>query len=208
KIPKLSKLAGKDAGLAGQSIWNFIAVKYGRSNVANILNLTRIIRNEESSIANTLGLPFKVFLQEWQNFYIEMAEQTKVSYKEPADSLKLFKKNRKGYSYHTVKISPDGNYIAYSKNDNNKKSIYIKDLASGKEDKVFTNGQKLINQEINEDIPLISWKDNNTLGIVGTKRGQYYLWLYEISSKSKLRNDLSRFNQVNSLDFNEGGTVA
>lgn len=64
KVKKLTKFSGKDAALIGQSIWNFIAVKYGRSNVSNILNLTRIIRNEESSIANTLGLPFRVFLQE------------------------------------------------------------------------------------------------------------------------------------------------
>src|SRR5690606_7880587 len=91
---------------------------------------------------------------------------------------------------------------------NNKFSVYVRNVASGNERKVFTSGQKLINQEINEKTPLISWKDDNTLGIIGTKRGQYYLWLYELSSKSKLRNDLSRFNQVNSLSFNDGGTVA
>lgn len=208
KIKKLSKLSGKDAALTGQSIWNYIAVKYGRSNVSNILNLTRIIRNEESSIANTLGIPFKVFLQEWQSFYEGMSEQTADAYISAADSLKLLKKNRRGFLFHNTKISPNGNLLAYSRNFNGRYSIFIRNLSTGKENKVFTSGRKLINQEIVENLPLLAWKDNNTLGIVGSKKGETYLWLYEVSSKSKLRNDLSRFNQINSLSFNEDGTVA
>lgn len=43
----IDKLDGKEAQLAGQSIWNFISEKYGRINISNTLNLTRIIRNEK-----------------------------------------------------------------------------------------------------------------------------------------------------------------
>jgi hypothetical protein len=38
KARRATKLAGKDAELIGQSMWNFIAEKYGKSSVANILN--------------------------------------------------------------------------------------------------------------------------------------------------------------------------
>ncbi len=208
KVKKLAKFSGKDAAILGQSIWNFIAVKYGRSNVSNILNLTRIIRNEESSIANTLGLPFKVFLQEWQQFYMEMDDRIVDAYVAPDDSLKVIKKNRKDYLFNAVTISPNGNLLAYARNQNGKYAVFIKNLHTGKERKVQTFGRKLINQEVDESIPLLSWKDDNTLGIVGTKRGTLNLWMYEVSSKSRLRQDLSRFNQVNSFSFNEGGSVA
>src|SRR5690606_37659544 len=208
KVKKLTKFSGKDAALIGQSIWNFIAVKYGRSNVSNILNLTRIIRNEESSIANTLGLPFRVFLQEWQQFYIEMGEQVANAYVPPLDTLKVIKKNRKDYLFNAVKISPNGNLLAYARNHNGRYAVFIKNLNTGKEKRVKTLGRKLINQEVDESIPLLSWKDNNTLGIVGAKSGALYMWLYEVSSKSMLRQDLSRFNQINSFSFNEGGSVA
>lgn len=208
KVKKLTKFSGKDAALIGQSIWNFIAVKYGRSNVSNILNLTRIIRNEESSIANTLGLPFRVFLQEWQQFYIEMGEQVANAYVPPSDTLKVIKKNRKDYLFNAVKISPNGNLLAYARNHNGRYAVFIKNLNTGKEKRVKTLGRKLINQEVDESIPLLSWKDNNTLGIVGAKSGALYMWLYEVSSKSMLRQDLSRFNQINSFSFNEGGSVA
>ncbi|MFN3315505.1 MAG: translocation protein TolB, partial [Raineya sp.] len=52
------KLTGKEAMLAGQSIWNYIGMRYGESNIASILNLTRIVRDEKEAIASTLGLPF------------------------------------------------------------------------------------------------------------------------------------------------------
>ncbi len=71
KNQRLSQLRGKDAELVGQSIWHYIAIKYGKDNISNILNLTRIIRNEQSSITSTLGLSFSKFQKEWQAFYLE-----------------------------------------------------------------------------------------------------------------------------------------
>ncbi|MBK9510211.1 MAG: hypothetical protein IPO04_12515 [Cytophagaceae bacterium] len=67
---KLSSLKDADAELVGQSIWNYIALKYGKENISNILNLTRIIRNEQSSITSTLGVSFNKFLREWKSFYV------------------------------------------------------------------------------------------------------------------------------------------
>jgi hypothetical protein len=67
---KLSTLEGDDAQLIGASIWNYIAVRYGKDNISSVLNLTRIIRTEQSSITSTLGVSFTTFLKEWRNFYL------------------------------------------------------------------------------------------------------------------------------------------
>ncbi len=66
---KISYLTGKDAEIIGRSIWHYIAVRYGRDNISNILNLTRIIRAEQSSITSTLGISFARFSKEWKAFY-------------------------------------------------------------------------------------------------------------------------------------------
>lgn len=66
---KLSQLKGEDAQLIGQSIWHYIAQRYGKDNISNILNLTRIIRTEESSITSTLGISYNRFLREWREYY-------------------------------------------------------------------------------------------------------------------------------------------
>lgn len=72
---KLSFLTNDKAEIVGQSIWNYIALKYGKDNISNILNLTRIIRNEQSSITSTLGVSFNKFLNQWQNFYLQNREE-------------------------------------------------------------------------------------------------------------------------------------
>lgn len=69
KERKIETIQGKDAEIIGQSIWNYIAVRYGKDNISNILNLTRIIRTEESSITSTLGISYSRFLKEWREYY-------------------------------------------------------------------------------------------------------------------------------------------
>jgi hypothetical protein len=68
---KLTHLENEEARIIGQSIWHYIAIKYGKDNISNILNLTRIIRNEQSSITSTLGVSFNKFIKDWRKFYIE-----------------------------------------------------------------------------------------------------------------------------------------
>jgi hypothetical protein len=53
KVNKAFKLTGHEAALMGQSVWNFVVEKYGKSSINNILNYTRIIRNEEKSVLIT-----------------------------------------------------------------------------------------------------------------------------------------------------------
>jgi hypothetical protein len=70
---KLNNLSGEDAQLIGQSIWHYIAQRYGSDNISNILNLTRIIRAEQSSITSTLGVSFNRFITDWKAFYLTNA---------------------------------------------------------------------------------------------------------------------------------------
>lgn len=70
RVKKLGSFKGNDAILVGESIWNYIAIRYGNDNIANILNLTRVIRNEYTSIASTVGVPYSRFVREWRDYYL------------------------------------------------------------------------------------------------------------------------------------------
>src|SRR5690349_956414 len=117
KPKKITRLGGKEAALAGQSVWNFIAEKYGKSSVGNILNYTRITRNEEKSVLITLGVTFKQLMNEWYKYYSDMDARIAESYVLPPDSAHFTDHHNKTTVYTTVKVSPDGRYIAYSEND-------------------------------------------------------------------------------------------
>jgi hypothetical protein len=58
------------AALAGQSVWNYIVEKYGMKNVSNLLNYTRVTRNEEKSVQIVLGVTYKQLMMDWRQYYL------------------------------------------------------------------------------------------------------------------------------------------
>ena len=208
KPKKITRLGGKEAALAGQSVWNFIAEKYGKSSVGNILNYTRITRNEEKSVLITLGVTFKQLMNEWYKYYSEMDTRVTESYILPPDSVHFTAHHNKTTLYTTVKVSPDGRFIAYAENDRGRYIVKVRSLENGRERTIISGGSKVLNQRIDYNLPLISWADANTLGVIGLKYGEYVFWLYDLSSRSKLPRELDRFSNIRSLNFSDNGRLA
>jgi Tol biopolymer transport system component len=208
KANKALRMTGPEAALVGQSIWNYIVEKYGKSSVNNILNYTRIIRNEERSILITLGIPFRQLMVDWKNYYTDMEKRVGQSYVAQSDSSRFSSRHRKSVVFTTVKISPDGKKIAYAENDRGKFTVKVRSLENGRETVILNGGNKAIRQTVDHNIPLLSWSDANTLGVIGVKHGQYVFWLYDLLTKSKLPRELDRFSNVRSFDFSGNGRLA
>ncbi len=208
KVNKALKLSGRESALVGQSIWNFIVEKYGKSSINNILNYTRIIRNEEKSVLITLGIPFKQLMMEWREYYSSMEKRVAQSYLAPSDSALFSVKHKKTVVYTTVKISPDGKKVAYAENDRGAFTVRVKSLENGRETVILNGGNKVIRQAVDYSIPLLSWSDANTLGVIGVKNGQYVFWLYDLVTKSKLPRELDRFSNIRSFNFSGNGRLA
>jgi len=208
RVNKVSKFTGHEAALVGQSFWNFIAEKYGKSSISNILNYTRITRNEEKSILITLGVNYKQIIKEWQQYYSQMQQQVSQSYVSPADSAKTRLRHNATTEYTTIKISPDGRYIAYAENDRGRYIVKVRSIDSGKETTILTHGSKVINQEVDYRLPILGWSNANTLGVIAVSHGNYTFWLYDLSTKTKLPRELDKFNNVRSISFSANGRLA
>jgi hypothetical protein len=206
KAKRATKLSGTDAAIVGQSIWNFIAEKYGKSSVANILNYTRVTRNEEKSVSITLGISFRQLMNEWYRYYGEMQKNTAQSYVFPSDSMSISNSN-KTTQFTTIKVSPDGQYVAYAENDRGHFTVKVRSLNTGKENKIISGGSKVIKQRVDYNLPIIAWADANTLGVIGVKNGEYVFWLYDLSTKTKLLRPLERFSNIRSMEFSSNGRL-
>ena len=207
KVKKLSSLTPAQSVIAGQSIWNFIVENYGKSNLNQILNLVRVTRNEEKSISFTLGVSFKQVLLEWQQYYTKMVESVEKSYASP-DETYMAGKLKDEEIYSAVKLSPDGNKMAYAINDEGKYNVYIQDLTTKRKTKVFTGGYKLLNQKVDNSNPLLDWADDNTLGIISYAKGKDVLWLFDVTTGNKIPALLDKFDQISSFCFSGNGRLA
>lgn len=205
---KLARLSGAEAAVAGQSVWNFIAEKYGKSSVGNILNYTRITRNEEKSVQITLGVSFKQLMNEWTRYYAEMEHRVSDSYVRPDTIPSFTKHSNRTTVYSSVKVSPDGRKIAYAENDRGSYTVKVRSIDGGKERTIISGGSKVINQRVDYRSPLLSWADANTLGVIGIKQGKYVFWLYDLNTKSKMPRELGRFDNIRSLNFSGNGRLA
>jgi WD40 repeat protein len=208
KVKKLNFLEDEEAQLVGQSIWNFIAERYGRSSISNVLNYTRIIRNEEKSVAVTLGVSFDRLISEWRLYYSEQAQATVSTFKSPEKEWQYLSAHRQDVRFNALKLSPDGSRLAYAYNQNGKFEVRVVDIATGLEKKVLSGGQQVVNQLIDYSLPLVNWADNNTLGIIASRKGVLHFWLYDFETKSKVPMPLESFHSISSFGLSSNGRLA
>jgi len=207
-VNKLVKIQEDEAEMIGQSIWNYIAIKYGRSNISNILNLTRIIRNEENSISSTLGISFKDFLADWENYYHRQKEEIAQNYIAPNKENVVANYQNKEVTMSHVKMSPDGKKVAYTYHKDGKYQVKVVDLTNSRVHNVVKGGYLINQQQTDDHLPLIDWQDDETLGVLLYKRGDLYLNTYNLSTNERLHKPLTRFRQVEGFSFNDNGRLA
>lgn len=198
---KVKNFKGEKARIAGQSIWNFIAEKYGVINISNILNLTRIIRNEDKSVSNTLGVDYDIFLASWHLFYTRMAASTEEYYQPLPDKSQRIEKNRKESVLQHVTISPNGKYVAYTLNNQGRFKVKLRNLSNGKEKTIYKGGIKEEQRQFNKNMPVIDWGDSVTLGVIDPVRGVNILHMVNVRTGKSERKDLRQFEQIRGMDI-------
>ncbi|SDL68226.1 WD40-like Beta Propeller Repeat [Catalinimonas alkaloidigena] len=204
-LRRLPRLTGETATIAGQSFWNYIAETYGKGSISNILNLTRIIRNEETSIGSTLGVPYDRIESDWESYYRSAAERVEEGHRMPEDSKRQRRSNRRHLDYNDVRISDDGRYMAYSENDRGRFRVIVTDLQNDKRRIVYREGYKVLKQEIDSNLPLLAWKGENELLIISVKSGEIVLRTLDLEKGTSDHRELTSVNQISDVDIASDG---
>lgn len=209
KSKNISSFTGPEAALIGQSVWNFMAERFGKSSIGNVLGYTRVTRNEEKGITYSLpNMNFKQFISEWHKYYTEIDEVTRNSYISFSDSARFTGTHREHLRFTQAKLSPDGRYIAYAQNDRGRYAIKVYAFETGREITILSGGSKVINQTVDYAQPILDWADATTLGVIAVNQGKYVFWLYDLNTQSKLPRELERFSNIQSLKFSSNGRLA
>ena len=212
-VKKPSTLTGLEAERVGQSIWNYIGQKYGRDNIANILNLTRIIRNEQSSIQSTLGLSYPKFLREWREYYATQAAPYAGAFSTNTDDfrLRLPGNSKTPVQLNSLKISPDGTMLAYTTVRDGKYRVDVVNTATKKQVSLLSGGYRLDGLTYRPNTPLVAWQRDNKLVVLIEERGRPYIYIYDNLEKRPRRvldQAVSGLAQVTSMDAAaDGGSL-
>ncbi len=205
KYDKFNWLSGEDAAYAGHSIWNYIAQNYGKSVIPNILYLTRINKNADNGFAYILGLNIKEFTPLWLEYYKNLYSKQISNKNLPKEEGKAIKTKR-NLVYQQVKLSPDGEYIAYTTNIMGKHKVWICNTKTGKRKKIIRLEHK-IEQETDYSYPILGWHPKGQkLTIISEEKGNLVLRYYKVKTKEKEDILLHYFDKINSFSYSDNGT--
>jgi hypothetical protein len=195
-----TKLNGEEAIIAGHSFWNYIAETYGRGVIPNILNLTRIIRNEEDALSSALGVSFEELLHGWKNYYTSRIGHGEFTY-EPSKKNRVQRVKFRAYKNHSIAYNNDSSLIAYGENFEGRVRVKVYNFNTRKSKIVFNGSYRIIGQKINERLPLVSWRSSKEVSILFYKKGKPYLVTKNVTSGKKELKKFVTFDDIHSFSY-------
>ena len=174
---------GERGAVIGQSIWAFIAERYGRPSVSNILNLTRIIRNEENAMSSTLGVPFQRLIRDWRNAQYSGAESVLGDYQEPREETIIKKLKLKRGNISSLELSPDGAKLAFTYQRQGRVHFDVLDMATNRTNHIWQYGERKADDRVTTHVP-IAWAGNNALILYRQRKGKSELKYFSLGPKT------------------------
>lgn len=201
---KFNRLQGENAIHAGQSIWNYIGETYGEKVIPNIVEMTRITRSVDNGFEYVLGLKFKALTQEWVNYYDKKYFYNDTLFNKAGGDL-VTRNKVKTNQLRQLKISKDGNNLAYIKNDFGKNKIYIRQTTSKKRKKIAKIGHRL--PTINDlSFPQLAWHPNGEILVYTEEyKNRLYLNFYNIKTKDRQRKFINLLIKIVNFDISPNG---
>ncbi|MEW5798180.1 MAG: biopolymer transporter Tol [Bacteroidota bacterium] len=174
-LPPIEYLGGYFAYRGGQSVWYYIANKYGEQKIAEILHRVKGARNLDAGFKSAIGLSVSELSERW------MKEQ-KVQYwpdiakrEEPADFATRITNHVKENNFYNTSpaISPQGDKIAFISDRDDYFDVYVISTIDNKVKKIV-DGQRTKNfEELHLLTPGMSWSPDGKKIALAVKSGEH-----------------------------------
>ncbi|MBU0488630.1 MAG: hypothetical protein KKD31_11840, partial [Bacteroidetes bacterium] len=204
KFRKFNDMEGRQAVLAGHSIWKYIADKYGRSIIPNIIYMAKISRNIESGFLLNLGVSFKSLMKEWIGHYKGIYGIFDESAEPPMKNTDT-KKISKQKVVSKPCISNDGRYIGYATNMSGRFAVCLYDTEKKKNKVLYRGGHKL-DETVDYNYPLMAFHPKmNVFSYMVERKGEILLNLYDLDEKTQDKVKMLYFSQILDFEYSDDG---
>jgi Tol biopolymer transport system component len=185
-LPKIDQLYGYFAYRGGQSVWNYIATKYGDQKIAEILSRIKGTRSVDQGLRSAIGLSSEELSERWQKeqkilYWPDIAKRS-----EPGDYAKKLTDHTKDGSFYNTSpsISPQGDRIAFISNRDDYFDVFIMDAIDGTIIDKLVKGQRTADfEELHLLTPGMSWSpDGKFLALAAKSGDQDAIIIIEVNS--------------------------
>jgi Tol biopolymer transport system component len=143
-VPQIPMLDGFMAYKGGQSVWAYIAEKYGDEKVGEIMGKVKISRSVERGLRQAIGLDERELSDRWQKYLKKRYWPDIAGRDEPEDVAKRLTNHTKDGSFVNLSpaLNPKGDKIAYISDRTGYFDVYLMSAIDGKPLGRIVGGQR------------------------------------------------------------------
>ena len=174
-LPPIDYLNGYFAYRGGQSVWWYIASKYGDQKIGEILNRIRGTKSVEQGFKGTIGLSVQELSERWQKeqkvlYWPDIAKR-----EDPSAFARRLTNHTKGGNFYNSSpaISPQGDRIAFISDRNDYFDVFLMSALDGEILGKLVSGQRTNDfEELHLLTPGITWSPDGKRIALSAKSGE------------------------------------
>ena len=191
-LPPVEYLYGFFAYKGGQSLFQYIADKYGKQKVGELLNKFRMNRGVENGLKNAIGVGTEDLTKRWHKYLKKTYWPDIEKRDEPEDIAKKLTDHVKDRNFinNSPALSPRGDKLVYLSNKSDFMDIYMMSAIDGKPmGKLVRGGRSDVFEELHWDRPGIGWSPDGKRIVLAAKFGpEDALFIVDVEKKKTVRS--------------------
>ena len=139
RMPTVNELNYFMAYKGGQSLWRFIASKYGREKIGDVFRSMKRTQNAERGFEQALGMKYNELTAQWHK-YLKKEYWPDIANRDPIEDIsEKLTDHKKQMNFYNISpaISPDGSMVAALSDQSGFFDIVLFDAMTGKKLKVL-----------------------------------------------------------------------
>ncbi|MBU1095578.1 MAG: biopolymer transporter Tol [Bacteroidetes bacterium] len=175
-LPDINQLTGYFGYRGGQSVFQYIAEKYGDQKVGELLRKIKNGGSVDEGLKSAVGLTLEELNDRWKKdlkvrYWPEIATR-----QEPDDFAERITDNKKTVGFYNTSpaISPMGDKVAFISDRDIYLDVYVMDLQDKEKiEKVISSGTENNFEELNVLFPALTWSPDNLHIALSVKSGGF-----------------------------------
>ncbi len=188
-LPDINQLNGYLAYRGGEAVWHYIAEKYGKEKIGEIVTKLKETGSVNEAFKSSLGLSLEEFNERWKKEIKKTYWPDIASRKDPEEFAKRLTDPKKDGGFYNTSpaISPQGDKIAFISNRDTYFDVFIMNAIDGKIIKKLVKGNRTPDfEQLNVVTPGISWSpDESKIALTAKSDGYDVIYIIDVDSEVK-----------------------
>ena len=188
-LPDIKRLSGYIAYRGGEALFHYIAEKYGKQKIGELMNKIKGSGSLEAGLKESIGLSLKELNERWTK-YLKKEYWPDIAFrKAPDEFAKRLTNPEEGDGFYNTSpaISPQGDKIAFISNRNYYFDVFIMNAINGKIIKRLVKGNRSADfEQLNVVTPGLSWSPDETkIALSAKSDGNDIIYIIDVNSEDK-----------------------